>query len=103
MSDQLTPAQASASEPVTSGPGHVFNKLITTVTVKARSQCKLPIGTTVGGLPPKGFSIELKPGPVPAEAVTVQVSTRGSHRHYDFILHIANDGGKAVRAEIWQM
>jgi hypothetical protein len=113
MSDQATISQpsidsnsiktAQSRKLVTTGPGHVFEKFVTNVRLKARETRQILIGSSNSPMPPKGFSIELKPHKMPAETLVTKVTAEGSTRRYDYVLDITNCSDRSVSAQIWQM
>lgn len=72
------------------------------VEVKAHDQPRISLGNFTANHPPKGFSIHITPDPEP-EAIVTQVTTLGSDKEYELILHIANYGNKTVNAKIWPL
>jgi hypothetical protein len=72
------------------------------VEVKAHDQPRISLGNFTSSNPPKGFSIHITPDPEP-EAIVTQVTTLGSDKEYELILHIANYGNKTVNAKIWPL
>jgi len=70
--------------------------------VKAHQQPRVSLGNFTDANPPKGFSIHITPDPDP-EAIVTQVTTLGSDKKYELILHIANYGNKTVNAKIWPL
>ncbi len=72
------------------------------VQVKAHGQPQISLGNFTANNPPKGFSIHITPDPEP-EAIVTQVTTLGSDKEYELILHIANYGNKTVNAKIWPL
>ncbi|HMI09195.1 MAG TPA: hypothetical protein VK497_02245 [Candidatus Saccharimonadales bacterium] len=72
------------------------------VEVKAHGQPRISLGNFTANNPPRGFSIHITPDPDP-EAIVTQVTTLGSDKEYELILHIANYGNKTVNAKIWPL
>jgi hypothetical protein len=70
--------------------------------IKAHEQPHISLGSFTSTHPPKGFSIHITPDPDP-EAIVTQVTTLGSDREYELILHIANYGDKTVNAKVWPL
>ncbi len=70
--------------------------------VKAHGEPHISLGNFTAKNPPKGFSIHITPDPEP-EAIVTQVTTLGSDKEYELILHIANYGNKTVNAKIWPL
>jgi hypothetical protein len=92
-----------SGEPVTSGPGHVFNTYVANIRLKPGESRQVLIGSSNSPLPPKGFSVEVKPMKMPAGAVSSHISTEGSMLRYDYILDITNMSDRAINAQVWQM
>lgn len=100
------PAAAIDKRPrktITSGPGHVFNKFVTNVRLKARETRHILIGSSASPTPPKGFSVELRPQKMPANTLITRITTEGSTTRYDYILDITNCSDRPVSAQVWQM
>jgi hypothetical protein len=95
--------QPKTEKTVTSGPGHVFGKFVTNVRLKANETRQLLIGSSNSPIPPKGFSIELKPQKMPAGTLVTQITAEGSTKRYDYVLAITNCSDRSVNAQIWQM
>jgi hypothetical protein len=76
--------------------------LIGKLQIKAHEQPHISLGNFTSVHPPKGFSIHITPDPDP-EAIVTQVTTLGSDREYELILHIANYGNKTVNAKVWPL
>jgi hypothetical protein len=72
------------------------------VEVKAHDQPRISLGNFTANNPPRGFSIHITPDPDP-EAIVTQVTTLGSDKEYELVLHIANYGNKTVNAKIWPL
>jgi hypothetical protein len=70
--------------------------------IKAHEQPHISLGNFTGEHPPKGFSIHITPDPDP-DAIITQVTTLGSDKEYELILHIANYGNKTVNAKVWPL
>jgi len=79
---------------------HSPAEFIEKIEVKPGQQCRLYLGNYGESNPPKGFSVELNPDPVPANSVVTEVSSLGMSQHYKLILHIANYGTKTITAEV---
>lgn len=88
---------------VTSGPGHVFEKFVTNIRLKARETRQVLIGSSSSPMPPKGFAIELKPQKMPESTLSTQITTEGSTTRYDYVLNITNCSDRSVSAQVWQM
>jgi hypothetical protein len=98
---QSKPIELDATHLITNGPGHVFTQLKGTITVKPREQSRMSLGTFNDTKPPKGFSIEVNPED--AESVVSQITSLGTSKRYELILHIANYGDVVVDAEVWSL
>jgi hypothetical protein len=72
------------------------------VTVLAKDQPHLSLGTYTAAHPPKGFAIHITPDPEP-DAIVTQITQLGSDKKYELVLHIANYGNEDVSAEVWQL
>jgi hypothetical protein len=88
---------------VTYGPGHIFGKMVTNVRLKANETRQLLIGSSNSPVPPKGFSVELKPQKMPAGTLETQITTEGSTKRYDYVLNVTNRSDRTVSAQVWQM
>lgn len=88
---------------VTSGPGHVFEKFVTTVRLKARETRQVLIGSSTSPTPPKGFAVELKPQKMPESTLVTRITTEGSSTRYDYILDVTNCSNRSVSAQVWQI
>lgn len=97
----VRPIRKKASHFSTTGPGHVFSKFVSKVTVRPRKKLILPIGNTFTGSAPKGFSIGLSPGNEIDEDIDMQVVATGTPQKYEYKLVIENNGVRPVSAEIW--
>lgn len=88
---------------ITSGSGHVFNKFVTNIRLKARETRHILIGSSASPMPPKGFSVELRPQKMPESTLITRITTEGSINRYDYILDITNCSDRPVSAQVWQM
>jgi hypothetical protein len=105
MRDMYRPVSGfhRSGEPITSGQGHVFDMQVANVRLKPGESRQVLIGSSNSPVPPKGFSIEVKPMKMPAGTVISNITTEGSSRRYDYILDIANLSDRSINAQIWQM
>jgi hypothetical protein len=113
MSSQATMEPAIEIEPalkydkqgnlVTSGPGHVFEKFVTNIRLKARETRQILIGSSSSPMPPKGFAVELKPQKMPEDTIVTRITAEGSTTRYDYILDITNCSNRSVSAQVWQI
>lgn len=90
---------------ITTGPGHVFSKFVSRVTIRPRKQLTIPIGNTFTGCVPKGFSIGLSPGNSVGEIIDMEVIAfsidKSTPNKLEYKLHVVNNGNKTVSAEVW--
>jgi hypothetical protein len=100
---KLNHKSTTVKSPVTTGPGHVFSKFVSKVSVKPNKKLSVPLGNTFTGSVPKGFSIELRPRVVAAEEVELQITTSGTPQKFEYMLHVTNNSPKPVSAEVWQI
>lgn len=70
--------------------------------VEAHQQPHVSLGNFAQNHPPRGFSIHLKPDPEP-DSIIVQTTRLDSEEKYELILHIANYGDRAIKAEVWPL
>ena len=72
------------------------------VEVKPKEQPHISLGNYSTIDPPKGFNIRFTPDPEPDSIVT-QITSLGTEKEYELVLHIANYGNNTVSAEVWQL
>lgn len=77
--------------------------LIQTIDIKPGEQRRITLGNFDTDNPTKGFSVEFKPSPKPANSVVSEVSTLSKSKHYEMVMDIINHGTKAVNAEVRQL
>lgn len=87
----------------TSRQSTVFTKYIGKLKVGPAEQGRLSLGVFGTDRPEKGFSIELRPDPSPAESIVTEMFSIGSPARYELFLMVANYGNRAVTAEVWRM
>lgn len=104
QTSRIAPSKKSASKRVlpTARSAKPEGQPITKLEVKAHEQPRVSLGNFTSEHPPKGFSIHITPDPDP-EAIVTQVTTLGSEKEYELILHIANYGNKTVNAKVWPL
>ena len=78
-------------------------KPLNEIEVMPEEQQRIPLGSFGGKDEPKGFSIGITPEPDPTDSVVTAVTTLGTASRYEFVLHVANYGGKPVTAKVWQL
>lgn len=75
---------------------------IAEIEVKSQEQPHISLGNYTAAHPPKGFAVHVDPDPEP-EAIVTQITSLGTDKEYELVLHIANYGNKTVSAEVWQL
>ncbi|GEM_PF-2567886 len=81
----------------------VFTKFTGRLRVAPQQQAQLSLGVYGTDRLEKGFSVQLKPAPDPEECVVTQILSAGTDQRHELILTVANYGGRAVTADVWQM
>ena len=75
---------------------------ISEIEVKSKEQSHMSLGNYTSAHPPKGFAIHISSDPEPDTIVT-QITSLGTDKEYELVLHIANYGNKVISAEVWQI
>lgn len=93
----------NATHLISKEPRNKQAALIEKLEVKPGEQRRVALGSFAKDNPAKGFSIEFKPDPAPADSVVTQVSALGTSKRHRLVMHIANYGTKTVSAEVWRL
>ncbi len=79
------------------------NKFINRIKVNPYNQLQISLGTFSDDTQPKGFSVELTPDPNPDGSFTTKIMNVESATHNRLMMHLANNGSKAITATIHQL
>lgn len=78
------------------------NKPVGEIEVKPCDQVHMSLGNFDRASIPKGYSVQIAPRIEP-DAIVTQITSLGTDKEYELVLHVANYSDKTVSAEIWQI
>jgi len=75
---------------------------IVEIEIQSQEQPHVSLGNFNVTHPPGGFAIHITPEPDP-EVIVTQITSLGTEKEYELVLHIANYGNRTVGVEVWQL
>jgi hypothetical protein len=73
------------------------------LTIKPRSQRRVPLGSFTEKNSPRGFLVEIDPDPSPADSVVTEVTSLNGGNRRTLFLEVANFSSRVAHAQIWRL